>query len=99
MPCHIILISGNDIRLAAMVHQMPSDAHGGQEADLDHYDALTRLRDRFFGLRCAIKGAEYSNRSERDGLRQLADDLMKELTSLCADFVDDRHIARRDTAP
>jgi hypothetical protein len=40
--------------------------------DIDHYDALAALRDRFFGLRCAIKGADIANlaiRTDFDSLQ------------------------------
>ena len=46
---------------------------GSQE--LDRLDAFNVLKDRLYGLRCAIKGTTVSNKDERQGLLQLVDDL------------------------
>ncbi len=61
-------------------------------ADIDHYDALAAVRDRFFGLRCAIKGAEIASRADRNGLLQLADDFAEALKEVCDSFAHDRAI-------
>lgn len=55
----------------------------GQSAELDQLDAFVVIRDRFFGLRCAIGGASIANADDRQGLLQLADDLASELDGFC----------------
>lgn len=52
--------------------------------DLDKVDALFTLRDRFDGLRCAIRGAAYASDADRRGLIQLADDVADRLGEVCA---------------
>lgn len=63
-----------------------------QPSDIDHYDALAAVRDRFFGLRCAIKGADISSHTDRNGLLQLAEDFAAALKELCDSFARDRAI-------
>ena len=52
-------------------------------AELDRLDALVVIRDRLFGLRCAIGGAAIASPDDRKGLLQLADDLASQLTDFC----------------
>jgi hypothetical protein len=61
-------------------------------ADLGHYDLLSVFRDRFFGLRCAIKGADIAGTADRNGLIQLAGDLAQNLAELCTGFATERGI-------
>jgi len=44
--------------------------------DLDHYDAMTVLRDRLLGLSCAINGASIAEAHDRNGLQQLMADVV-----------------------
>ncbi len=68
-------------------------------ADIDHYDALAAIRDRFFGLRCAIKGADISSHADRNGLLQLAEDFAAVLKDVCDAFAQDRAIEIPDPPP
>lgn len=66
---------------------MRSDRERGQSAiahDLDAVDALFVLRDRFDGLRCAIRGASFASDADRRGLLQLAEDIGEALDDVCA---------------
>jgi hypothetical protein len=46
-----------------------------KEAILDHADNLAVLRDRIFGLLCAIRGASFANEDDRRGLIQISEDI------------------------
>jgi hypothetical protein len=63
--------------------------------DVDHYDALTVIRDRCFGLRCAIRGAGISEAEDRNGLLQLAADLIESFNELCSAFAEERGLQVR----
>jgi hypothetical protein len=67
-------------------------ARSTQPRDIDHHDALALIRDRFFGLRCAINGASISNHADRSGLQQLAEDIADSLSQLCAAFSAERDV-------
>ena len=60
------------------------------EKDLEHFDALFLIRDRFFGLRCAIHGADIARIEDRSGLQQLAADLIETFNELCSTFAEER---------
>ncbi len=78
-----------------------SDARNGRgEAsvktrDLDHYDALTVVRDRCLGLRCAINGAGISEAGDRGGMQRLAEDLIESFDELCSAFAEERGLQVR----
>ncbi len=73
-------------------------AKASQTRDIDHYDALAAVRDCFFGLRCAIKGADISSHADRNGLLQLAEDFTAALKEVCDSFARDRAIRTTDTS-
>jgi hypothetical protein len=62
------------------------------ESDLDHYDALTLIRDRLLGLRCAIKGARVADSADRLGLLQISEDTLRDLSKLCDAFASERGV-------
>ncbi len=64
-------------------------------SDLDHYDALTVIRDRCLGLRCAIAGAHIAETGDQHGLMQLATDLIEGFDVLCSSFAEERGIKAR----
>ncbi len=64
-------------------------------SDLDHYDALTTVRDRCLGLRCAIVGATIAEEEDRNGILQLAVDLIESFDELCSTFANERSIKAR----
>lgn len=66
---------------------MALDGEGARRAlpgNIDSVDALIALRDRFDGLRCAIRGASLGSEADRRGLLQLAEDVAESLEELCA---------------
>ncbi len=63
--------------------------------DLDHYDALTVIRDRCLGLRCAINGAGIAETEDVSGLQQLAVDLIESFNELCSVFAEERGLQAR----
>lgn len=67
-------------------------ARVSENPDLDHYDCLVQTRDRLFALACAIKGAEIARQTDRDGLLQATNDLLREFANLCAAFATEREI-------
>ncbi|WP_020173738.1 hypothetical protein [Methyloferula stellata] len=73
-------------------------AEASPTSDIDHYDALAAVRDRFLGFRCAIKGAEISSHADRNGLLQLAEDFTAALKEVCDSFARDRAIRTTGTA-
>jgi hypothetical protein len=72
--------------------QPVKSARSTQPRDIDHYDALAVIRDRFFGLRCAINGAGISSHADRCGLQQIAEDIADSLGDLCAAFSAERDV-------
>ena len=65
-----LFIEANIREIDALACRFISDLRP-RECDVNHYDALTVIRDRFFGLRCAINGAGIASRADRSGLQQL----------------------------
>ncbi len=63
--------------------------------DLDHYDALITVRDRCWGLRYAIVGATVAEDENRNGVLQLAADLIESFNELCSTFANERDIRAR----
>ncbi len=51
--------------------------------DLDRIDAFIELRDRVFGLRCAISGAAIASENDRRGLLQFVEDVSGQMERLC----------------
>ena len=62
------------------------ERHQPEPRDVDHYDTLATVRDRFFALRCAVKGADISSHADRNGLLQLAEDIAEALKEVCTSF-------------
>jgi hypothetical protein len=63
--------------------------------DVDHYDALTVIRDRCWGLRCAIAGSSIADDKDRSGLQQLTIDLIESFNELCSAFAQERGLQVR----
>jgi hypothetical protein len=75
----------------------PADRNGPSTEirDLDHYDALTVIRNRCLGLRCAIDGAGVAEAEDLSGLQQLAADLIESINVVCSAFAEDRGLQAR----
>jgi hypothetical protein len=54
---------------------------------------LSVARDRLYGLRCAINGAQIASNADRAGLLRLVEDLVEALTHLCAQYAADHAIS------
>ena len=54
-----------------------------QLSSLDLSDEVSLLRDRIYGLRCAIAGASIANGTDRAGLLRLIEDLADAAEGIC----------------